>query len=72
MSTHTISIPDMTCGHCVASVTTVVRSVPSTDACTVDLARKRAQVTLRDDAQLPEVLRQLAEAGYPGTPVVAG
>lgn len=72
MSTHTLSIPDLSCGHCVAAVTTAVRSAPSASDCRVDLARKRALVTLSDDAQLPEVLRRLDDAGYPATTVVEG
>lgn len=71
MSTHTLSIPDLSCGHCVATVTAAIREVPGVGDCKVDLARKQARLTLADDAQLAEVQRRLDAAGYPATPVAA-
>lgn len=72
MSTHALSIPDLSCGHCVAAVTAAVRGVPGASDCKVDLAHKQARVTLADDAQVAEVLRRLDAAGYPATTVAAG
>jgi copper chaperone len=69
LSVITLSIPDLSCGHCVASVKEALQDLPGLVSCEVDLAAKRASLNLADAAQLPEALRRLDEEGYPATPV---
>ena len=61
-----LSIPDMSCGHCKAAVTTALTSVPGVVTVDVDLAGKTARV--EGDAPLPALLAALDQAGYPATP----
>jgi copper chaperone len=61
----TLSIPDMSCGHCKATVEAALATVPGTRDVAVDLAAR--QVSLAGDAAMPAVLAALAAAGYPAT-----
>ncbi len=68
MSTHQLSIPDISCGHCAMTVKAALKDL---GACTVDIPAKRAQVDLQDPGMLPEALRRLEEEGFPAT-VIGG
>lgn len=58
-----LSIPDMTCGHCKASVTQALTSVPGTQTITVDLTKRQVAVT---GSPSPEsLLVALLEVGFP-------
>ena len=62
----TFEIKDMTCGHCVSSITKAVRSVDEDARVRIDLARHRVQIEpTRTDAG--GLARAIREAGY--TPV---
>jgi copper chaperone len=67
----TFEVQDMTCGHCVNSITKAVRAMDPTAQVTVDLATHRVQVesTESDSSQLGDVIR---EAGYTPVPVEDG
>jgi len=61
----TLSIPDMTCGHCKASVESALAALGSAGIITVDLAAKTATAT---GPAAPEALiRALDEVGFPAT-----
>jgi copper chaperone len=62
----TFEVQDMTCGHCVSSITKAVRAMDPTAQVTADLATHRVQVesTGSDSTQLGDVIRK---AGY--TPI---
>ncbi len=62
----TFEVQDMTCGHCVSSITKAVCALDPTAQVKADLATHRVQVesTGSDSIQLGDVIR---EAGY--TPV---
>lgn len=64
----TLSIPDMSCGHCKAAVEAALAAVPGTRDVRVDLATR--QVKVAGDASVPEMVAALDAAGYPA--VVAG
>lgn len=68
MSTLTLSIPDLSCGHCAMTVKSALKDL---GACEVDLATKRAAVSLKDPSTLPEALRRLEDEGFPATVVEA-
>jgi copper chaperone len=59
----TLSIPDMSCGHCKAAVEAALGSVPGAGSVMVDLPARQVQVS--GDAALPALLAALDQAGYP-------
>lgn len=56
-------LPDMTCGHCVATVTKAVKTVDADAGVKADLASKT--VTVETSAPAAAVSQALEEAGYP-------
>jgi len=64
----TFEVQDMTCGHCVNSITKAVRAIDPGAQVTVDLATHRVQIepTKSDPSQLSEALR---ESGYTPVPI---
>ncbi len=40
-----LSVPDMNCGHCKASVTEALSALPGTEAISVDLTTRQVDVT---------------------------
>jgi len=65
MSNHVINVPDLSCGHCVATVTTVLAGIPGLSESRIDLRQKRVQFRLADDTDLATAMQRLREAGYP-------
>ena len=63
----TLSIPDMTCRHCEASVIAVL--APLADDVTVDLALQTAALTLR--APPEALIAALAGIGFPAHVIAA-
>jgi copper chaperone len=63
---HLFTLPDMSCGHCVAAITQALQAADAQARVEVDLARKTARV----DSALPRgpLAAALAEAGYPPEP----
>jgi copper chaperone len=61
-----LSIPDMSCGHCKATVMTALASVPGVASVTIDLDRRTAMV--EGDAGVSGLLKALETAGYPAVP----
>ena len=61
----TFNIPDMTCGHCVSTITKAIKALDAGAGVTADLATG----TLRVETSIPAaaVSRALDEAGYPNT-----
>ena len=59
----TLKVPDMSCGHCVASISGAVGGVPGVRDLQVDLEAKRVEVAgqrLEQDA----IVAAVREAGY--------
>jgi copper chaperone len=63
----TLSIPDMTCGHCKASVVAVL--TPLADDVTVDLAARTVAVTPK--APTDALIAALARIGFPASVMAA-
>jgi len=61
--TYRFTLPDMSCGHCVAAITQALKAADAQARVDVDLAAKAAEV----DSALPRetLAAALAEAGYP-------
>ena len=62
----TFEISDMTCGHCVSTITKAVRTVDRAAKVQVDLAAHRVQID-PTESNAQELSAAIAEAGY--TPV---
>jgi copper chaperone len=64
----TFEVQDMTCGHCVSSITKAVRAIDQGAQVTADLATHRVQIepTQSDRSQLSDAIR---EAGYTPVPI---
>jgi copper chaperone len=58
-------IPDMSCGHCVASVTKAIKAADPDATADVDLMKRRALVTSKADPQA--IAAAIDDAGYPAT-----
>jgi copper chaperone len=61
-----VSIPDMSCNHCKAAVTTALAEVPGVTNVEIDLDLRTARVA--GSAQLLAILSALERAGYPASP----
>ncbi len=60
------NIPDMTCGHCVKTITQAVRSVDAAAQVQADLAAHSIGVT--STASAASLSAAIAAAGYANTP----
>jgi copper chaperone len=60
---HQFTLPDMSCGHCVAAITQALKAADGQAVVNVDLTHKTAEV----DSALPReaLAAALTEAGYP-------
>lgn len=60
---HQFTLPDMSCGHCVAAITTALQQADAQAHVTLDVKTHTAQV----DSTLPRdaLVGVLTEAGYP-------
>lgn len=63
MSTITLNVPGMTCGHCEAAVKTEVSALTGVDAVDVDLDTKIVTVT-GDELDRTAIVNAIDEAGY--------
>ena len=61
-----LKVNDMTCGHCVGSVTKAVKELDPKAMVRVDLGTKLVSVESAKPAA--EVMHALEEAGYPAVP----
>jgi copper chaperone len=59
----TLSVPDMSCNHCKATVETALAAVPDTGAVTVDLTSRKVEVS--GPAPAKALIEALDQAGYP-------
>ncbi len=58
-----LNVKNMTCGHCVNTVTRAIQSVDQSAAVQVDLQTGRVQV--ESSAVAADLLKAVNEAGYP-------
>lgn len=61
----TLLIPEMTCGHCKATVEKTIKSLDP--AATLDFDMTARSVTLSSTAALPALQAALSQAGYETT-----
>lgn len=65
--TLTLSIPDMSCGHCRASIETALSPLPGVSAIRFDAAARTA--TVEGAAPTDLILRTLNDIGFPAQPL---
>jgi copper chaperone len=58
-----LHVQNMTCGHCVSAVTSVIKSIDPRAEVQVDLRSGRVRV--EGTSPLPDLVKALDEAGYP-------
>jgi copper chaperone len=61
-------VNDMTCGHCVSTITKALKAVDKDAKIQVDLARHRVEIQ-PSDADSQELSEAIREAGYTPMPV---
>ncbi|OYU17341.1 MAG: heavy metal transport/detoxification protein [Rhodobacteraceae bacterium PARR1] len=65
----TLTVPDMSCGHCKASVLSALSALPDAGAVEVDLTAKT--VTVTGPAQPAALIRALDAVGFPASVLAA-
>ena len=63
------NVPDMSCGHCKASVEATIRTVDAQAEVNVDLTSKTVDIT--SSAREADLIAALAGKGFPSTPLPA-
>lgn len=63
MSTLTLKVPDMSCGHCATSISAAVAAVPGVGDVRSDLEAKRVEVAGRE-LEPTAVAAAVRKAGY--------
>jgi copper chaperone len=58
-----LEVAEMSCGHCVSSVTKAVQAVDAAASVDVDLAQRK--VSVQSSVSLDKVAAAIADAGYP-------
>jgi copper chaperone len=64
-----LHVPDMTCGHCVGTVTKAVQAVDRTAQIRIDLDRHRVEIEPSPGADSQRLVEAIREAGYTPEPV---
>jgi copper chaperone len=64
-----LKVPDMTCGHCAATITRAVKEVDAAGSVEVDLAAHRVRIASTHPAAA--FVSAIADAGYTPTVVPA-
>ncbi|MBF6102057.1 heavy-metal-associated domain-containing protein [Nocardia cyriacigeorgica] len=64
MSTTTVTVTGMTCGHCVSSVREEIGQIPGVTGVTVDLASGRVDIDSTTDIDRTAIATAVDEAGY--------
>ncbi len=65
MTTKTYQVPNISCGHCVATIERELKHLEGVIAAKADLDTKHVTVEVQQDTVLPEVEQTMAEIGYP-------
>ncbi len=63
--TVTLSVPNISCNHCVMTIQRETADLPGVEQVQADAATRTATFVLENDAVLPRVKETLVEIGYP-------
>jgi len=66
MNSYDFKLPDMSCGHCVASITAAMSELDAQAA--LDFKRDTRELQVKTELPREAVAAALSEAGYPPAP----
>ncbi len=64
MTTTTLSVPDISCGHCKSSIEGAVGELFGIDSVEVSIEAKTVAVSFGDDVKLEAIVEAIEEQGY--------
>jgi copper chaperone len=64
---HQFNVPDMTCGHCVSTITKALKAADSNSKVEISLPERIVKV--QSDLSQDELAGRIAEAGYTPKPL---
>jgi copper chaperone len=64
-----LSVPDMSCGHCKASVEAALAQLPDAGRVEVDLTQR--EVSVSGDASPAVLIKALDQIGFPASQIVS-
>lgn len=67
MTTKTYTVPNISCGHCVATIEREIKDVDGVQSVKANQDTRAVLVEVTDDSVLPSVTSMLAEIGYPAS-----
>ncbi|MCB9131551.1 MAG: heavy-metal-associated domain-containing protein [Anaerolineales bacterium] len=67
MTTKTYTVPNISCGHCVATIERELKDVDGVQSVKANEQSKAVMVDVTSDSVLPAVTSMLAEIGYPAS-----
>ncbi len=65
MVTRTVQVPNISCGHCVATIERELAEVPGVQRVRADAETKRVELEWEPPADWPQIRELLGEIGYP-------
>ncbi len=65
MTTKIYNVPDISCGHCTATIERELKLVDGLDSVKAELDTKQVTVEVENEGVLAEVEKMLEEIGYP-------
>ena len=72
MTTETISVPEIHCGHCKASIEGALQPLEGVQTATVDIDGRTVSVDYDDPANLAVVSAAIVDVGYDVAGVMSG
>ena len=64
METVTLSVPEIHCGHCKASIESAVRPLPGVATATVDIEGRTVEVSYDEPASVEAIKAAIVDVGY--------
>ncbi|MGD2061845.1 MAG: copper ion binding protein [Acidimicrobiia bacterium] len=64
MTTTTLNVPDISCGHCKSSIEGAVGELAGIDSVEVSIEGKTVDVSYGDDVTLDTIIETIEEQGY--------
>lgn len=65
MTARTISVPDISCGHCQTSIEQAVGDLAGVEAVAVDIAARTVDLNYDEDAiDLDQIIKAIEDVGY--------
>ena len=64
MTTTTLNVPDISCGHCKSSIEGAVGELAGIDSVEVSIEGKTVAVSYGDDVALDTIIATIEEQGY--------